>query len=327
MPAIASEAIINVSCVQVMCVSRSLIFRMFCSPDFFLSSRRRHTRCCCVTGVQTCALPIFTVELQTAQAREQGRGLHDPRQLVGEHADARGEGRQGGAEVPRCLGCDPPRAALDEIEAEGVHPELHPEQNVLETRQAAQFDAHDHVASPPKRSRSAAPGSASRISLSPIRNAWNPAARNRSMSSRVSMPLSLTRTTEAGNRGPMRREFSIDTPRVARSRLLTPITAAPLSTACCASSSECTSTSGSMWSDRATPMSVDSPFDDRIRVIRSSESAPMTRLSYTWYSSSTKSFRSTGTSTARFASARSAPDPRKKRDSVRTESAAAPARA
>src|SRR3546814_1479281 len=28
---------------------------------FFLSSRRRHTRCALVTGVQTCALPIFTV--------------------------------------------------------------------------------------------------------------------------------------------------------------------------------------------------------------------------------------------------------------------------
>src|SRR3546814_9870845 len=26
----------------------------------FLSSRRRHTRCALVTGVQTCALPIFT---------------------------------------------------------------------------------------------------------------------------------------------------------------------------------------------------------------------------------------------------------------------------
>src|SRR5881296_3942436 len=25
---------------------------------FFFSSIRRHTRCCCVTGVQTCALPI-----------------------------------------------------------------------------------------------------------------------------------------------------------------------------------------------------------------------------------------------------------------------------
>src|SRR3546814_2681848 len=28
---------------------------------FFFSSRRRHTRCALVTGVQTCALPIYTV--------------------------------------------------------------------------------------------------------------------------------------------------------------------------------------------------------------------------------------------------------------------------
>src|SRR3546814_7388157 len=28
----------------------------------FLSSRRRHTRCALVTGVQTCALPIYTVK-------------------------------------------------------------------------------------------------------------------------------------------------------------------------------------------------------------------------------------------------------------------------
>ena len=28
---------------------------------FFFSSRRRHTRCADVTGVQTCALPIFAV--------------------------------------------------------------------------------------------------------------------------------------------------------------------------------------------------------------------------------------------------------------------------
>src|SRR3546814_7564809 len=28
---------------------------------FFFSSRRRHTRCALVTGVQTCALPIFPV--------------------------------------------------------------------------------------------------------------------------------------------------------------------------------------------------------------------------------------------------------------------------
>src|SRR3546814_2168310 len=30
---------------------------------FFFSSRRRHTRCALVTGVQTCALPIFAREM------------------------------------------------------------------------------------------------------------------------------------------------------------------------------------------------------------------------------------------------------------------------
>src|SRR3546814_5409733 len=29
---------------------------------FFFSSRRRHTRCALVTGVQTCALPIYTLQ-------------------------------------------------------------------------------------------------------------------------------------------------------------------------------------------------------------------------------------------------------------------------
>src|SRR3546814_8545937 len=47
---------------------------------FFFSSRRRHTRCALVTGVQTCALPIF--------------GQHRPRQ-------ASGRGGPGGA-VPGC---------------------------------------------------------------------------------------------------------------------------------------------------------------------------------------------------------------------------------
>src|SRR3546814_4611046 len=29
--------------------------------EFFFSSRRRHTRCALVTGVQTCALPIYLI--------------------------------------------------------------------------------------------------------------------------------------------------------------------------------------------------------------------------------------------------------------------------
>src|SRR3546814_7346019 len=32
-----------------------------CLSFFFFSSRRRHTRCALVTGVQTCALPIFSL--------------------------------------------------------------------------------------------------------------------------------------------------------------------------------------------------------------------------------------------------------------------------
>src|SRR3546814_2874872 len=39
----------------VFCIFCLLIYYLFC---FFFSSRRRHTRCALVTGVQTCALPI-----------------------------------------------------------------------------------------------------------------------------------------------------------------------------------------------------------------------------------------------------------------------------
>src|SRR3546814_2363063 len=34
---------------------------LFCVSLFFFSSRRRHTRCALVTGVQTCALPIWVL--------------------------------------------------------------------------------------------------------------------------------------------------------------------------------------------------------------------------------------------------------------------------
>src|SRR3546814_9807789 len=56
-----------------------------CVLYFFFSSRRRHTRCALVTGVQTCALPIYLVE--TVAVVEQGRG-------------ARGLGHVGGQAGP-----------------------------------------------------------------------------------------------------------------------------------------------------------------------------------------------------------------------------------
>src|SRR3546814_9808919 len=54
-------------CLHVDLVFSVLSALLFC---FFFSSRRRHTRCALVTGVQTCALPISSLE----QALERVRG-------------------------------------------------------------------------------------------------------------------------------------------------------------------------------------------------------------------------------------------------------------
>src|SRR3546814_10759792 len=40
------------------CGNMNIVFVMLCGILFFCSSRRRHTRCAVVTGVQTCALTI-----------------------------------------------------------------------------------------------------------------------------------------------------------------------------------------------------------------------------------------------------------------------------
>src|SRR3546814_5211946 len=40
-----------------------------CECVFFFSSRRRHTRCALVTGVQTCALPICRISTAVAEPK------------------------------------------------------------------------------------------------------------------------------------------------------------------------------------------------------------------------------------------------------------------
>src|SRR3546814_1171360 len=49
-----------VSVLCVLCLSFCLYFILY----FFFSSRRRHTRCALVTGVQTCALPISSTSAE-----------------------------------------------------------------------------------------------------------------------------------------------------------------------------------------------------------------------------------------------------------------------
>src|SRR3546814_4525108 len=46
---------------------------------FFFSSRRRHTRCALVTGVQTCALPIFWAAMALPAGGSDRRPFNLPR--------------------------------------------------------------------------------------------------------------------------------------------------------------------------------------------------------------------------------------------------------
>src|SRR3546814_5120931 len=48
----------------------------FC--NFFFSSRRRHTRCALVTGVQTCALPISAIFIGIEEAAAGIFAIADP---------------------------------------------------------------------------------------------------------------------------------------------------------------------------------------------------------------------------------------------------------
>src|SRR3546814_6980303 len=45
---------------------------------FFFSSRRRHTRCALVTGVQTCALPISEIETPASVSLQSSRRAAQP---------------------------------------------------------------------------------------------------------------------------------------------------------------------------------------------------------------------------------------------------------
>src|SRR3546814_8961049 len=57
------------------------VYRMWLYVSFFCSSRRRHTRCALVTGVQTCALPISAVSATTQRVRRSCASCASPRKI------------------------------------------------------------------------------------------------------------------------------------------------------------------------------------------------------------------------------------------------------
>src|SRR3546814_6301722 len=66
-------------CILIFTVAIFLLVSLASLSVFFFSSRRRHTRCALVTGVQTCALPIFLPRRH--------RGLFRRRRSAGRRGD------------------------------------------------------------------------------------------------------------------------------------------------------------------------------------------------------------------------------------------------
>src|SRR3546814_7477403 len=77
-----------------------MLSNVFCSFFFFFSSRRRHTRCALVTGVQTCALPIYRVVGQDALARLRLGGAEECQHHQGGGSGRGREGVRGSHDCP-----------------------------------------------------------------------------------------------------------------------------------------------------------------------------------------------------------------------------------
>src|SRR3546814_8917836 len=75
---LASVVFDNVYCLFIACLDSCVLWILvlvYAYVLFFFSSIRRHTRCALVTGVQTCALPIWRLAALARLAQEVGVGL------------------------------------------------------------------------------------------------------------------------------------------------------------------------------------------------------------------------------------------------------------
>src|SRR3546814_9121968 len=66
-----------------------------CFVFFFFSSRRRHTRCALVTGVQTCALPILICRAPSHRSRPNAPQAHPASKISRRRTEERRVGEEG----------------------------------------------------------------------------------------------------------------------------------------------------------------------------------------------------------------------------------------
>src|SRR3546814_3419264 len=106
---------------------------------FFCSSRRRHTRCALVTGVQTCALPIFHRQRQQLLHRNCAEGAQHEQGAMREvhHAEGAEDERQ--AESDQSVGTaliEP----VENLQKDSVHQQL--PMTLLPPRRATRSEEH-----------------------------------------------------------------------------------------------------------------------------------------------------------------------------------------
>ena len=172
--------------------------------------------------------------------------------------------------------------------------------------------------------RAAAAGSAERISASPTSAASKPVARQRATVAGSRTPDSAIASRSPGTRSRSRTARSGSTSSVRRSRLLIPISRAPLARAASISRASCASTSGSRPRSRACATSLARRFAGWSTARRSTRSAPAARRRSSCRGSTMNSLARTGTETAARTARRSSMDPPNQWGSHRTEIAAAP---
>ena len=174
------------------------------------------------------------------------------------------------------------------------------------------------------KARAAAAGSPARTSASPTRAPSNPSARQRATVRGSRTPDSAITSRSSGTRSRRRPARSTSTSSVRRSRLLSPISRAPLASARSSSRGSWTSTSGSSPTASARSTRRASRRAGWRTASSSTRSAPAARRSGSWTSSTTKSLARTGTATAARTARRSSIEPPNQCGSHSTEIAAAP---
>src|SRR3546814_2903811 len=103
--------------VEMLIYSGIALYFVMC---FFVSSRRRHTSCALVTGVQTCALPIYRAKRPADQHAERARIARCQR-IAKQSAADRAYDKARGAIVPAAV-IAPVISAIDAVAiAEAAH--------------------------------------------------------------------------------------------------------------------------------------------------------------------------------------------------------------